>query len=75
MTAADLDSLRQPPLKFTREEILAILDRGTKTRLDMPAQSFIHLLRAGRIEDLGAVADLVVLVDLLRDDDPVFNAA
>jgi hypothetical protein len=75
MTEADLDSLSQPSLRLTRDQILEILERETQVRLHMSAQRFIHRLSAGQIHDVGAVADLVVLVDLLRKDDPLFDAA
>jgi hypothetical protein len=57
--------------ELTREEILAILEAGARRRLEMTAQGMLCAYRHGRLEDPGAVADLLVLADLLRPDDPV----
>ena len=56
--------------ELTREEILAILEAGTQRRLGMTAQAMLCAYRHGRLEDPGAVADLLVLADLLPPDDP-----
>ena len=57
--------------ELTREEILASLEAGARRRLGMTAQAMLCAYRHGRLEDPGAVADLLVLADLLSPDDPV----
>ncbi len=64
-----------PVLELSREEIVDRLERGTQRRLHMSAQEFVQAYRAGRLPDPGAVADLLALVFLLPDNDPLFDGA
>ena len=57
--------------ELAREEILAILEAGARSRLGMTAQAMLCAYRYGQLEDPGAVADLLVLADLIPPDDPV----
>ena len=61
-----------PVLELSRDEILKRLDYGARLRLRMSAEEMIRAYRAGRLDDPGRVADLLVLADLLPDDDPPF---
>lgn len=63
----DTATLREMP----RDEILARLDDGARRRLGMSACEMLCAYRHGRLEDPGAVVDLLVLADLLAPDDPV----
>jgi len=63
-------------LEFTREEIIQRIEKGAQHRLRMSARDMVRNYRAGRLEDSGAVADLIALANLLPDNDPLFaNAA
>ena len=57
--------------ELTREEILESLEAGAQRRLGITAQAMLRAYREGRLEDPGAVADLLVLADLLSPADPV----
>jgi hypothetical protein len=76
MTSKDLTQpIRQPALELSREQIVELLEKGTRRRLGMSAQDFLRLYREGRIPDAGAVGDLIVLADLLGEEDPLIKAA
>jgi len=62
-------------LDLSRADILARLDGATKERLRIPAREFVRLYRAGKLEDLGSFADLISLIYLLPEDDPLFADA
>jgi hypothetical protein len=64
-----------PVLELTRDEILERIERGTRRRLGMSARELLCAYRHGRLDDPGAVADLLVLADLLAPDDPVLSDA
>ena len=59
-------------LELSREDILRRIEKAAQRRLKMSASELLRAYRAGRIEDPGRVADLLVLADLLREDDPIF---
>lgn len=66
---------RPTVLKLSREEILDRIDREARVRLRMTGEEFLRQYRAGVLDNLGEVADLIVLVNLLAEDDPLFAAA
>ncbi len=59
--------------KLTRQEIIDLLERGSKQRMKMSARKLLRMHRENRLEDAGAVADLLALSYLLRKDDPIFR--
>ena len=61
-------------LKLSRDEILSCIDAVAQQRLGMSGHEMLSAYRAGRLENFGSVADLIVLANLLADDDPVFVA-
>ena len=61
-----------PVLEWTRDDILKRLDDGAWRRLHLSAEEMLRAYRAGRLDDPGRVADLLVLADLLPNDDPLF---
>lgn len=63
----DTATFREMP----RDEIVARLNDGARRRLGMSAREMLCAYRRGRLEDPGAVVDLLVLADLLAPDDPV----
>ncbi len=63
---------REQVLELTRDQIVTRIERGAKQRLNLGVEDFIARYRAGRLEDSAAVADLVALAALLRDDDKLF---
>lgn len=64
-------------IELTREEIIERIEQGAKRRMHISANELLRSYRAGRLEDAGAVADLLALSNLLPDNDPLFgnNAA
>ncbi len=64
--------MTEPILQLTRSEIYKRLDEGAQRRCNMPAVDLIRLYKAGRLENPGAVIDLLSLAHLLPDDDPLF---
>lgn len=62
-------------LRLSRREIIDLLEQNTRRRLGLSAKDFLRLYREGQLDNPGSVADLVVLADLLREDDPLFEAA
>jgi len=53
--------------EMTREEIIAALENGARTRLNVSAAELLRRFRQGELPDPGLVADLLVLADLLPD--------
>jgi hypothetical protein len=62
-------------LEMTRHQIVERIDRGARRRRGLSARELLEAYHAGRLEDPGAVADLLVLADLLPEDDPIFARA
>ena len=62
-------------LELTREQILERLERGAQRRRGMSARDLLQAYMVGRLEDPGAVADLLVLAALLPEDDPLLVPA
>jgi hypothetical protein len=61
--------------ELTRDEILEAVEAGAQKRLGLSVQQFVRAHMRGELSEPGRVADLVALVWLLSDDDPVFAAA
>lgn len=59
-------------LDLARPEIVRRIEEGARVRLHMSAAEFVQAFREGRIEEPGAVADLLALAHLLPDTDPLF---
>lgn len=62
-------------LQLSRDEIVRRIERGARRRLHMSARELVETYRAGRLEDPGAVADLLALASLLVETDPLFIPA
>jgi hypothetical protein len=56
-------------IEFTTEELQEQVDREARRRCDMSGPELLCAYDEGRLEDPGAVADLLALADLLADDD------
>ena len=63
---------RPSVLKLSREEILGQIERAAQERLHMSGAEMLRCYKAGRLRDLGSVADVIVLANLLAEDDPIF---
>lgn len=64
---------RSSVLELTRDRLVARIERGAKQRgLPYGVEDLVRAYREGRLEDPGAVADLMALAALLPDDDPLF---
>lgn len=62
-------------VELTRDEIVEMIERGAKHRLDMSARQLVEAYRSGRLENPGAVADLLAFASLLLESDPLFVPA
>ncbi len=62
-------------LDLSRDEIVQMLDEEAESRLGLTAAELLSRYRRGELEDVGDVADLLVIARLLPDDDPLFAAA
>ncbi len=60
-------------IELSREQILQRIEDGARRRRNLSAAELLRAYRAGRLDDPGGVADLLILADLLSDDDPVFD--
>lgn len=63
-----------PALQLNREQIVELLEQQARQRLGRSAREILRDYRAGRLENPGDVADLLILGDLLPDSDPLFDA-
>lgn len=61
--------------QLDREQIVELLERQARQRVGRSAHDVLRDYRAGRLENPGEVADLLVLADLLPEDDPLFAVA
>jgi len=64
-----------PVLQMTRDEIAYALESSSRDRLGMSAPETIRAYWDRRLADPAEIADLLALVRLLRDDDPLIAAA
>ncbi len=60
---------------LTREQILERLEQGARRRRGMSARELLQAYNQGRLEDPGAVADLLALANLLAENDPLLVPA
>jgi hypothetical protein len=54
-------------VELRREEILRLIDQGSRRRLGISGEVLLERYRRGQLRDLGEVADLLVLATLLED--------
>ena len=59
-------------LRLTRNEILEQLERGARARRGVSARTLLRQHGRNRLQDPGAVADLLALSYLLEKSDPIF---
>ncbi|MGH8614054.1 MAG: hypothetical protein ACREYF_19010 [Gammaproteobacteria bacterium] len=59
--------------KLSRDEILGIIDKGAQRRLGMSAGQLVKGYQEGTLKEPSAVRDLLILLDLLAEDDPIFD--
>ncbi len=64
-----------PVLALSRDEILARLEDGARSRTGLSAREMVQRYLAGQLDDPGRVADLLALARLLPENDPLFVAA
>lgn len=60
-------------LKLSRNQIIGLIDHDAKKRLGIGAGELLHEYRTGQLQNPGAVADLLVIADLLKRNDPIFG--
>jgi hypothetical protein len=54
-------------VELSPEEILSLIDRGAQRRLGISGKDLLERFHHGQLQDLGEVADLLVLATLLED--------
>jgi hypothetical protein len=59
--------------EWTRDEIVEVLAKEAWARRKMSAADLIRAYREGTLDEPGEVSDLLALVFLLPDDDPLFE--
>lgn len=62
-------------VELTRDDIVRRLEEGAQRRRGLSATELLRQYYAGTLEDPCSLADLLALVDLLEDDDPLRRAA
>jgi hypothetical protein len=65
------DYERPEPLIWSREEIIAEVDRAARERRGISGRRLVRAWRTGRLESCGVV-DILILASLLDEDDPFF---
>lgn len=58
---------------FSRDELVAEIDRGAKRAVGMSAREFARAYREHHLPRQAPVADLIVLLNLLQENDPLFD--
>lgn len=61
--------------ELSRDEIVKLLEDAAQRRLGLSAAELIRAYREGTLEDACSLVDILSLVDLLDDDDPLLVAA
>jgi hypothetical protein len=61
-------------VEFTRDELIAEIDRDARKTVGMSAGQLAIAYRARTLLQPWAVADLIALLNLLPDNDPLFEA-
>lgn len=54
-------------VEMSRDEILALIDKGARRRLGISGEALLEKYRRGQLANLGEVADILVLAALLED--------
>jgi hypothetical protein len=60
-------------VEYTREELIAEVDKASKRTTGMSAAELAFAYRKGKLEMPGRFADLLALLNLLPDNDPLFE--
>jgi hypothetical protein len=58
--------------EISRDEVVRVIDEQARRRRGMSAEQLLRAFRAGRLDQPGDVADLLVYSDLLSPKDPIF---
>jgi hypothetical protein len=58
-------------IEMTRDEIAEMLEAEAQRRRCLPASVLLRQYRAGQLDQLGDVADLIALSNLLPEHDPL----
>jgi hypothetical protein len=61
-------------IEYTRDELIAEVDAASKRATGMSAAELAFAYRTGKLEMPSRVADLLALLNLLPDNDPLFEA-
>lgn len=61
-----------PIEKLSRRQIVDILEIKARKRLGISARKLFQKYRAGKLDDIGEVADLIILSSGLSKNDPLF---
>lgn len=58
--------------EISRTEIVDIIEKKSRKRLGISAKKMIERYRSGKLDNVGEVADLIVLAGALPKNDPLF---
>ena len=61
--------------ELTRDDIVREVEEGARRALGMSAAEFAYTYKTRALKDPSAVVDLLVLLDLLSERDPLFAGA
>lgn len=60
-------------VEYTRDELIAEVDAASKRATGMSAAELACAYRTGRLQTPSRVADLLALISLLPENDPLFE--
>jgi hypothetical protein len=60
-------------IEYTRDELIAEVDAASKRSIGLSAAELAHAYRTGNLKTPSRVADLLALINLLPDNDPLFE--
>ena len=67
-------TISQKVEKPSRDEVINLIDSEAQRRLNLSATELVKRYQEGNLKDPSAVRDLIILLDLLSEDDPIFDA-
>lgn len=66
-------TLTDSAVEYTREELVEEIDQGSRRAIGLSASELARAYRDGKLEEPTGVADLIALLNLLPEDDALFE--
>ena len=63
--------MEEKVIELTPNDVAEALERGARKRLRMSAAEMIRRFKAGELDDIGNVMDLIILAGSLDECDPL----